>query len=368
MNDMICKKNECAGCYACVNICPKKAITMAEDTMGNIYPVIDNSKCVNCNMCRNTCPAINKVIFSPIKKCYAAFMKNKELRDESTSGGIASQLAYSIVTQNGVVYACSFVNGTIQHIRIDNKEDISLMKGSKYVHSYIKDSYAKAKQDLISSKFVLFIGTPCQIAGLKRYLNKDYENLICVDIICHGVPSQKLLREELKENYEKLKYIKFRGKDGFRLQGFDNNKKKIVDYGIIDSKYYDGFLSGLFFRDSCYSCLYAKNDRVSDITLGDYWGISKDSLLVQKSQRISVVLINTDKGNKAFDSIKNDIDYEERAISEAIKGNTQLRRPYKKKISSLIFKHFYQKVGLKKAYVISKPLTCMKYKIRKVIK
>lgn len=173
---MICKKENCTGCFACYNICPKHAIEMYEDELGFIYPKIKEEECINCGLCNKICPAINKLKRIYPIACYAGRVKDKQKLIESTSGGIATAISEKIIKNGGIVYGAAFVeNCSVEHIRITEMEQLQLLKGSKYVHSYIKDSYSLVKEDLLKEKEVLFIGTPCQVAGLKKYLNKDYE-------------------------------------------------------------------------------------------------------------------------------------------------------------------------------------------------
>lgn len=361
---MICDKSKCTGCFSCYNICPKFAINIEEDNHGFVYPEINKDKCVNCNFCKKACPSLNNAISNYPISCYAAFVKDKEKLRESTSGGMATIFSEYILENEGIVYGASFSkNRVVNHVRIDNKKDLKKIKGSKYTHSYINDTYKNVLQDLKQDKYVLFTGTPCQIAGLKQFLNKDYEKLICVDIICHGVPSQKYLKEELKDIKE-IDNITFRSKEGFYIKAF-SNEKEVYNKKMEDSPYYSGFLSSTFYRLNCYNCNYAKPERISDITIGDFWGLDKNSEIYNKSDNgISVVLIITKKGMKLFENIKQQIFYEERTVEEAIKGNTQLREPSKMKKDYHIFYKYYEKLGLKKAYEKSDKLRTIKRKIR----
>ena len=328
---MIVEKRLCTGCFACINKCPKQCIHMEEDKNGCIYPVIDESKCIHCNLCKKVCPSIHETNFSYPKKCYAMYGKDENLIEKSTSGGVATILSNYILKKNGVVYGAAFQNkeeGLVNHIRIDRKKDLQKLQGSKYVHSYIGKTFQSVKKDLENDKLVLFVGTPCQIAGLQNFLEKSYENLYTIDLICHGVPSQKYLQEEIANlTDKKVDQISFRSKDGYVLRLYENDNL-ILQVGQKDSIYYYGFLQSLFCRENCYHCLYAKPERCSDITIGDFWGLDKNSDIFKKSKNgISVVLPITKKGENIIQQCIDCFEYEERMPEEAIKGNTQLRSP-----------------------------------------
>ena len=360
---MICNREDCTGCFACYNVCPKKAIKMIEDDNGFIYPSIDKKKCVNCNLCKKVCPSINDVKLNEIIQCYALQRKNNKELIESSSGGAASLFIESFINNSGIVYSTSFENKfKINHIRIEKMDCLNGVRGSKYVHSYVNNTFLEAKNDLLKNKKVLFIGTPCQIAGLKKFLMKDYENLYTIDIICHGVPSQKYLKDELEEFFDinKINNIKFRYNNSFIISVNNNNF-----LSVNESPYYFGFMTGLIYRENCYSCKYANSKRCSDITIGDFWGLDSNSKLYEKrDQGISVLLLNSDKGTKLFDMIKDVSIYEERDILEAIKGNSQLRNPVKKPKRYERFKNDYIRYGFKKAFMKNYYIFYYKNKIK----
>ena len=215
----ICDKDKCCGCHACINICPKNAITMETDIGGFKYPVIDQSKCIKCGMCKKVCPVlINKVNSKKDIISYACFNKNLSERLNSSSGGIFVLLAKQIIKRKGVVFGASFdQNFEVRHSWIETENDLNQFMGSKYTQSTIGNTYKKARDILDKGKYVLFSGTPCQIEGLKSYLRKDYDKLITQDIICHGVPSPKLWKKYIEyqkqKHGENMKSISFRNKD-----------------------------------------------------------------------------------------------------------------------------------------------------------
>ena len=218
----ICKKELCTGCWACHNACPKQCIEMKEGELLHLYPTINQKTCIDCGVCQKTCPAINPLPKEQPLKTYAAWAKDEEEYKTSTSGGLGAVLSREILKAGGVVYGCAVCSDIdIHHIRITKEEDIALLKGSKYVQSSIHDSHQRVKQDLRDGRQVLFTGTPCQIAGLKRYLKKDYANLYLVDLICHGVPSLGYLKQHITDvthsEVKDIDSIRFREGNGMYL-------------------------------------------------------------------------------------------------------------------------------------------------------
>lgn len=364
---IICDKNKCTGCFCCFNVCPRNAISMEEDKFGYIYPKIDTKKCINCNICKMRCPSNNVLPLNTIKKCYAGMDKNNKSREKSSSGGIAYILSKFIIKHGGIVYGASFESGLkVEHVRVDNLTCLEKLRGSKYVHSYINDTYKQAKEDLKTGKQVLFIGTPCQISGLKFYLGKNYDNLYLIDIICHGVPSLQFLKEEIGD-IKNIDNIIFRENNNFYLSIFSKGKKIINKY-FLDSPYYDGFLCGTTYRDNCYNCLYAQPKRIGDITLGDFWGLHDDSKLYDSREKgVSLILILNNKGQKLFNNISNEIIYEERNIQEAIDGNKQLRHPTKINRTAKKFKQKYIKGKFVQAYNRSHKRGLLYRKIKNIL-
>lgn len=199
------KKDNCCGCYACVNVCPKDCISMEEDSEGFNYPCVDKSKCVDCTLCEKVCPIINKDKVAQGSNeednTYVAYTKNATVRKNSSSGGMFTELAESVLKNNGVVFGCAFDDDfNAHHIMIDNISDLEKLRGSKYIQSQIESTYKEAEKLLKNGKLVLFSGVACQIAGLNSYLRKDYNNLITVDVLCHGVPSGKAWRKYIDDN------------------------------------------------------------------------------------------------------------------------------------------------------------------------
>lgn len=268
------------------------------------------------------------------KICFAYVSPNKETLLNSASGGAFFDLAYSFIKNlNGIVYGCAFVNMKAVHVRVEDTEDLSALQGSKYVHSNISNSLKKIQDDLQKGRFVLFSGTPCQVAAVKEFTKENNDKLYCVDIVCHGTPSQAIFDKYIGELSVKFKKnvnnIIFRFKDS-RLF----NKTRFVEKIIFDdgsykirpaykSSYYSLFLNKYLYNETCYSCKFAKPDRISDITLGDFWGLKNTK--IDKSKGISMVYPSTDKGLKLIKEFLKNL--EEHKLDEATCNNEQLVKP-----------------------------------------
>ncbi len=351
--NQICDKNSCTGCNACLNICPTHCISTKEDAYGFLYPHIDSNTCIDCGLCVKVCPSNNNTAYYQPTNVYAAINKNKFDYSSATSGGIATLLSRKIIEKNGVVYGVAFSKElNAHHIRVDKADDIEKIKGSKYIQSDTGDTFSKVKQDLNNDNYVLYVGTPCQIAGLRNYLGKDYPKLLMCDLVCHGTPAAKLLKEHLNSvsNIEQIEKISFRDKEGYYLSVFNNNDIIYRKRNFKDV-FYLGFLKSLFCRESCCSCKYAKPQRVSDITLGDFWGFDsqKGKFPTSAANGLSLVMINTEKGKSFFNECKEDMIFIERTLEEAVVGNKQLRHPSVKHKNHSRFCKQYLSHGFKKA-------------------
>lgn len=348
----VCEVNKCSGCGACHAVCPQGAISMAPGKLGSMCPHIDKDICVDCGLCEQVCPVNNPVVLRKPSIAYAAYSTCSDERRSSASGGAATVLARRILGEGGVVYGCAQLHGVeISHVRIDSVTDLDLLKGSKYVQSTISHLFNEIKKDLTEDRKVLFIGTPCQVAGLKNYLSnsKSDGQLITVDLCCHGTPSRQILHDHL--SYSGLldaDKVIFRHKSGgkiryvFRVKNNDNTV--IYDSCANDDYYMIGFLSGLFFRESCFTCRYATSQRCSDLTLADHWamGTSEDPEMVV-SKGLSTVLVNTDNGKRLFESLI-DLAYEVRPMTEAL-NNGQFICPFRKPDDYDDFAECYDKSG-----------------------
>lgn len=354
-------KENCCGCTACESICPRNAISMSADSYGFVFPKIELKDCIDCGLCEKVCPIKNILSGNKPVKSYVAAAKDEKTQLASTSGGIASVISkYVIENLNGVVYGCTGMDSKhVKHIRIDKLDELYLLKGSKYVQSDISNIFPLIKKDLANGRFVLFIGTPCQNAGLKSFLRKDYINLYCIDFICHGVPSQQMLSDAINE-------LGFGGIDTQAVFRYKNKGKSIYGLRIISEKtilykkeygtdaYISAFLNGLNYRESCYACKFATPERVSDITIGDFWDREKEYInFLNHKNGLSQININTDKGYSLFESIKNYINYETISFNKLLAHSEQLHEPMPRHISTETFYRLYKKNNFIQACKIS---------------
>lgn len=354
-------KSKCCGCSACANVCPKKCIAMLSDEKGFLYPSVNESKCVNCGLCNKICPILNPKSNIEEKRAYAAYNTNNETRKVSSSGGIFGCIANEILNRLGVVFGAAYADNfkSIKHIGVENKEDLPKLYGSKYLQSEIGDSYKSAEAYLKTGREVLFVGTSCQIAGLKAYLRKDYENLLTVDVICHGTPSPRVWKDYADEKEDefqsKIVAADFRNKrfgwDKSVLLLLFANEKEYCALGSKD-EYIKGFLMNLYLRESCYKCICKGNNVLSDISLGDFWGIESILPNFSDNKGASAVILNTDKGKAFFEKIKSDLVIEKVNYSDVLKGNPALVSPVVKPDKSEKFWRLYHKKGLVKAYKV----------------
>lgn len=304
----IAEKNKCCGCHACYNSCPKHCITMKEDEEGFLYPSISRESCIECGICEKVCPVLDEEIRPIPIGAYAAQSKDGDLLFNSSSGGIFSVLALNVIEKGGVVFGAAFSLDykEVYHIAIDNSTELAKLRTSKYVQSRIGESYQAVRNLLDDGKEVLFSGVPCQISGLKKYLKKEYENLTCIDVICHGVPSPELWKRyliNLEQTYQGIiTDVNFRQKK-HDWKNFGTSKvsdgTEIYASKNTDS-YMQMFLRNYSLRPSCYSCQTKLVGSNADITLGDFWGIENVVPNMNDGRGTSAVVINSAKGHRLF--------------------------------------------------------------------
>ena len=329
----ITDKYKCTGCMACLNACPNDAIEVIKSKDGFAYTKINKEKCIGCNLCRKVCPS-NKYYKNEYNspEFYAAFNLNEKDRIKSSSGGMVSLIARTTLKKNGVVYGVTLDGKQAKNVRIDNEKELYKIMGSKYVQSEVGHTLKNVKQDLDDQKQVLFTGTPCQIEGLRSYLNKDYNNLICVSIICHGVPSpeifKKYIEEKEEKNSSKLKNINFRNKQlgwhNYNIEyEYDNGKKEVVP--ASKDIYMSGYLKDYFLRECCYNCQMKYGEKsTADIIIGDFWGIESTLPEIDDDKGVSAIVINSVKGKDIFEELKENIKYEKVSLEDISNGNSML--------------------------------------------
>lgn len=376
MKEVVSEK-DCTACYACQNKCPKHCIEVKKGKNDTLYAQIEEKECIDCKNCIKVCPIQNPVMLNEPIKVYAAWSKNDEIRRTSSSGGIAAQLYRSCIRKNWLVVGTKFDSEfNLNYVLTDSMEEVEQFKGSKYVQSQVNNIYSKVKENLENGRNILFIGLPCHIAGLKNYLNKDYDNLLTVDLVCHGVSPSGYLKEHIKyletQLKQKIERITFREENEYALRAYTGNKKIYDKKGSLDF-YYRGFLVGLFYRESCYNCKYANAKRVSDITLGDFWGLGSEVPFHESTKDgVSLMLINTTKGEAILESMKEEFFLCQRTIEEAIKQNKQLQSPSKRDKNYTRFKKYKQKYNFEQTAkkILAKDIGVLKAKlaIKRMIK
>lgn len=351
----LCQKEKCTSCGACTVSCPQNAIYFETNEYGFCYPRIDDAKCVDCGLCRKSCHVLNELNGNIPQKAYAVWSSDSEDRKTSTSGGAASVFYNEVLKNKGICYGAVYDSDLKVVIKGYDDNNFLKFKNSKYVHSKMGSTFLDIKNQLKDGYEVIFIGLPCQVAALRTYLKIDFRNLILVDIICHGTPPQVYLDEHIhyfeNKKSRKADEIRFRQDNEFyfSLKSSNTVKPFVSMHKNLDT-YLLSFFEALTYYDSCYDCKYACNERVSDITIGDFWGLGlKEPFKHGYSGAVSVVLINTKKGVSFFDRVKNKCFCEERPVDEAIEGNAQLNYPSKMNPHRDKFLNMYKNYGFEKA-------------------
>lgn len=347
----ICDYNDCTGCMACYNVCSHNAIKMNADNEGFPHPVINPQLCIDCGLCAKVCPINHPVSKSQPLETFSGWSNDEQIRLSSSSGGAFVEIAKFVLSRKGVVFGVTMdKNIEARHIYIENEKELEILQGSKYVQSIVGDSFSHAKDFLLQGRMVLFSGTPCQIAGLRNYLRKDYDNLYTIDLVCHGVPSPKVFNDYKHYIEQKIKEpinsIKFRCKKSswiFFNMGINPHveKKGTISYSYTGGYYSDPYIR-VFLRDNilrhnCYHCQYASLNRVSDFTIGDWWNYKATSYEDRKFDRkgVSLILCNTSKAQQLVQSLN--MKLRQRTIEEAKKTNMPLRNPFPEPITRVKF-------------------------------
>lgn len=333
-------KEQCCGCSACLHICPKHSITFNEDKEGFLYPKVDTSTCIDCGLCEKVCPVLNQDEERIPLRVYAAKHTDDEVRMKSSSGGIFTLLADQIIDKGGVVFGARFnENWEVVHDYTETKEGLAPFRGSKYVQSNIGNSYKQVEEFLKTGREVMFTGTPCQVSGLKKFLRKDYENLLTVDFVCHGVPSPMVWRKYLEEEIARqgddgkntvlpsskvspvVTGVNFRDKStgwkkfsfvlNFSKASAEGEQNSVLSSVFTENAYMNAFLLNLSLRPSCYACPAKGGKSGADITIGDFWGIEKCLPKFDDDRGTSLICINNDRLVNILDliSVKELLEY-----------------------------------------------------------
>lgn len=380
MKNSIVDFEKCANCGACYNICPKKAITV-DETDWYYQPQIDESKCISCGLCKQVCPVNNPIKNQEVINAYGAIHNNEEIVLKSSSGGVFSAIAQYVLDNGGIVYGACF-NDDFKNVDIcsTNTHSLEQIRRSKYVESKVNFTFKEVKDLLISNRFVLYCGTPCQIAGLKRFLKTDYQNLITCDFSCGGLPSHKMYQEYLSYIKKKLKAknvteVNFRPK----IYGWEKYAIKIKSNNKVYKKwafadvYFSCFLKQrLSIRDYCYECSFS-NNHYSDIILADFWKHKSVSKIENSNKGISLVITNSSKGEEIINNLNKTVSFTvldkeeasynltERTLNEKLfsehkyftvkcqeKGFLKAMKKYKLESSLMFCCRYYAKMFLRK--------------------
>lgn len=353
MSRVICNHDKCTGCAACKEICPKQCITMQPDDLDALHPVVDESICINCGLCEKTCPNNRELSYKLPHKVWAAWSNDSDVRRTSASGGIACELYRYWIKNGGVATGVVFDRDEGCHfILLENESDIKAVQNSKYTFSDTAGIYKVVKQKLQAGIPVLFIGVPCQVAGLYGFLKKEYDNLTTVDIICHGMPPSTYLEQHIKSIEDKKKeytHQLFFRDPKYNTYTFTFTLKNIKGKEFYNKKvltrdnYQLGYHRALIYRENCYSCNYARKERISDLTIGDFSGLGRFAPFEYDKHNVSCILENTDKGAALLKNLKGALSMYERPACEAFEVEKQLKSPSAKHNGRYCFEQVYNK-------------------------
>lgn len=370
----ICVPNNCTGCSACTAVCSKHALTMLRTADGFYKPVLDAEKCVDCGICGKVCTILNDQVESErILNIYMAKSRNVAQREKSSSGGVFPLLAQYILSENGVVYAAEGINAVyVKHTRMDKVEALTKTQGSRYIQSDLSDVLSAVKRDLEQGKRVLFVGTPCQIYGLKSFLGRRAGNMLyTVDLVCHGVMSSNIPCEYLNNigcipEESELRWTDKR--TGWHQRSMVVSEHKQDTSNELHSEIYNTSIMGQLYQnniclnESCYDCKYKTTHSAADITLGDYWGIEKVNPGFDDNRGVSLVIVHSELGQWLFGKIENQLSYQTSSFEDAASGQYALTRSSEKKFDNDKAYEILKTQGIMGLY----RLTCHKTFLQKV--
>lgn len=363
-------KSSCCGCSACYAICPKQCISLSADKEGFLYPVVNAEVCINCGLCEKVCPVLHPKKKESQPDVFAAINTDEKIRQQSSSGGIFTLIAEKIIDEGGVVFGARFnENWEVVHDYTETKEGLSYFRSSKYVQSNLGNAFNQAKAFLDTGRKVMFTGTPCQIAGLKNFLRKSYDNLLAVDVVCHGVPSpvvwKEYLNQSVKNIYKKqplskgtlklkdvIQNISFRSKEnGWKNYHvaieYKNGERESVPF--YQNVYMNAFLSDFSLRPSCYACPAKLDNMQGDITLADCWGVDKLKPEIDDDKGCGLMLIHNPAIWKQYDEVSSIVKYP-LDLSDVVKYNPMIMVSATVPVNRTLFFDLLSKIGLKKTY------------------
>ena len=335
----IYNKAKCCGCSACEAICPRNCIELKADTEGFFYPNVNITDCINCRKCEQICPINNPYEELPFEQVgYIVQNKNEQILRESTSGGAFTSIAKYVIQNKGIVFGVALTDKLMaHHVWVDNVDALTIFRNSKYIQSYMGDTYNKVKSFLNQDRLVCFSGTPCQVEGLMHFLGKEYNNLITVDVVCRAVPSPmvfgKYLDFQRKRMGDEIKTVRFRDKFyGYKystLNIITDKNNKNYHQGVETDSWLRAFFSGICNRPSCYECQFKKRYRKSDFTIWDCFNVGRFSKELDNDKGATRLLIHTNKGNQIFQNIENTFQYIQIQPTKLIDGTAEMIKPVK---------------------------------------
>ena len=349
----ITHKQNCSGCSACAQVCPKQCVMMRPDAEGFVYPYVNLSSCINCGLCERVCPVLSPYKSKVPKATLAAQNMDDVIRRESSSGGIFFMLAKNVLERDGIVFGVGYDSDWMPvHMSIDNIKDLHLLQTSKYVQSRVEDVYQKVREFLEGGKCVLFSGTPCQVSALNHFLNKGYELLYTVSVICHGVPSPQVWRDYIQDVNKcgkAISAINFRDKT-YGWSRFSLSVKYTDGTTFVEpldkNAFLQAFLKNLFLRPSCYACQAKSGSSNCDIELGDFWGVPQR--VFSDDCGTSVVLVYTDKGQRLLNM--GPFAVKPVKFTDVVKGNPCIERSVIRPPERALFWDNYFKYGIAGLY------------------